>query len=167
MAIHLLEAQAADMPAVAALARRIWNQHYVSIIGQAQVDYMLGLFYSPAALAEQVYQKHHRFFMIRRGDENLGFVSVHCEQGKDFFINKFYIDQELAGKGIGSEVFARLLGLLDPASIRLTVNRQNYKSINFYFKNGFIIERVADFDIGEGYVMNDFVMLWKKPGTPS
>ena len=40
---------------------------------------------------------------------------------------------------------------------------QNYKSINFYFKNGFVIERVADFDIGNNFVMNDFVMIWKRP----
>lgn len=151
------------MPIIAALAQRIWNQHYVSIIGQQQVDYMLSLFYSPAALAEQVHQKQHRFFLVSRDGQKLGFVSVHCEQERDYFINKFYIDQELAGKGIGTEVFVKLLELLDPLTIRLTVNRQNFKSINFYFKNGFVIERVADFDIGKGYVMNDFVMRWKKP----
>jgi ribosomal protein S18 acetylase RimI-like enzyme len=43
--------------------------------------------------------------------------------------------------------------------MRLQVNRQNYTAINFYFKLGFTIERVADFDIGHGFFMNDFVML--------
>jgi len=43
--------------------------------------------------------------------------------------------------------------------IRLQVNRKNYKAINFYFKNGFTIESVGDFDIGGGYYMNDFVMI--------
>jgi ribosomal protein S18 acetylase RimI-like enzyme len=43
--------------------------------------------------------------------------------------------------------------------LRLQVNRQNYKAINFYFRNGFIIESIADFDIGDGYFMNDFIML--------
>jgi hypothetical protein len=27
---------------------------------------------------------------------------------------------------------------------------------------GFVIERVADFDIGDGYFMNDFVMLYRR-----
>ena len=58
--------------------------------------------------------------------------------------------------------FIELLKLLKPEELRLTVNRQNFKSINFYFKNGFKIEQVADFDIGNGYVMNDFVMVWRK-----
>ena len=46
-------------------------------------------------------------------------------------------------------------------TIRLTVNRKNHIAINYYFKNGFMIEEVKDFDIGDGYEMNDFVMLKK------
>jgi diamine N-acetyltransferase len=49
----------------------------------------------------------------------------------------------------------------DTSELRLTVNRKNFKAINFYFKNGFIIESVKDFDIGNGYLMEDFVMLRK------
>ena len=49
-----------------------------------------------------------------------------------------------------------------PQTIRLQVNRMNYKAINFYFKHGFVIEKVADFDIGDGYFMNDFVMIWRR-----
>jgi RimJ/RimL family protein N-acetyltransferase len=74
------------------------------------------------------------------------------------------IDTEQQGKGIGAEAFERLLEhYADAREIRLTVNRQNYKSINFYFKIGFRIERCADFDIGGGFFMNDFVMCWKRP----
>ena len=59
-----------------------------------------------------------------------------------------------------------ILGALTPEmpglrELRLQVNRQNFKAINFYFKMGFVIECVADFDIGDGYFMNDFVMLKK------
>ena len=79
-----------------------------------------------------------------------------------FFIQKFYLDQTLAGKGSGTEAHNELVKLLQPSLMRLTVNRQNFKSINFYFKNGFKIESVADFDIGNGYVMDDFVMVWLK-----
>ena len=39
----------ADVNSVAALARVIWNQHYVPIIGQAQTDYMLAKFQSASA----------------------------------------------------------------------------------------------------------------------
>jgi len=71
--------------------------------------------------------------------------------------------QNSAAKGKGTRAFKQLLSIIQPDKITLTVNRQNFKSINFYFKNRFVIERVADFDIGNGYVMNDFVMIWKRP----
>jgi diamine N-acetyltransferase len=90
-----------------------------------------------------------------------GFIA--CEKRTDgLFISKFYIDQDVAGKGTGTGAFLTLLDIYRPERIRLTVNRQNIKAINFYFKNGFRIECVADFDIGHGFVMNDFVMVWQK-----
>jgi ribosomal protein S18 acetylase RimI-like enzyme len=46
-------------------------------------------------------------------------------------------------------------------AMRLQVNRKNVKAINFYFKNGFVIEDAKDFDIGSGYFMKDFVMIKK------
>ncbi|MBS1637655.1 MAG: GNAT family N-acetyltransferase [Bacteroidetes bacterium] len=162
MTIRLQAATEADIPLIAALARKIWYQHYVSIIGTDQIEYMLNMMYSDASLKDQMNNKGHRFYLIREGELTLGFVGVSGKQGEELFIHKFYIDQDLAGKGIGSRVFKLLLELYSPQCARLTVNRQNYKSINFYFKNGFVIEKVADFDIGQGYVMNDFVMIWKK-----
>jgi ribosomal protein S18 acetylase RimI-like enzyme len=44
-------------------------------------------------------------------------------------------------------------------SMKLTVNRKNVQAINFYFSQGFRIDHAEDFDIGSGYVMNDFVMV--------
>ena len=73
-------------------------------------------------------------------------------------MHKFYIDQDLANNGLGTQVLQKLESLLPIKTITLTVNRQNFKSINFYFKNGFKIESVEDFNIGDGYFMNDFVM---------
>ena len=43
--------------------------------------------------------------------------------------------------------------------VRLHVNRQNFKAVNFYFKNNFVIEGVKDTSIGHDYYMNDFVMI--------
>lgn len=160
--VKLISAGTADIPLIAALATRIWNQHYPPIIGQKQVDYMLQRMYSTESLSGQMLQQQHRFYLVRLAGSEAGFISVYPETEGNWFISKFYIDQNLAGKGIGSAVFEELKSLTGATCIRLTVNRQNVKAINFYFKLGFMIERVADFDIGEGYVMNDFVMRWGK-----
>ncbi|MBL7933837.1 MAG: GNAT family N-acetyltransferase [Bacteroidia bacterium] len=157
--MKLTEASYKDIETISKLADTIWNQHYRSIITQQQIDYMLGKMYSLNSLRDQMMNEGHRFLLIGSEEKILGFISVKPEAGSEWFLNKFYIDQTFAAKGIGSAAFDQLVKLLKPSKMTLTVNRQNYKSINFYFKKGFVIERVADFDIGEGYVMNDFVMV--------
>lgn len=158
--LKLIQAKEQDIPSIAQLAKIVWNQHYPSIISQAQIDYMLNWMYSADSLREQMQIKKHQFFLIEFEGLAIGFISVNHEEENDWFLNKFYINQNKSAKGIGSKAFDLLLEKIDPKKITLTVNRQNFKSINFYFKKGFVIERVADFDIGNGYVMDDFVMVW-------
>ncbi len=160
--VRVEEASPQDIPEIRSLAVLVWNQHYPSIISREQIGYMLDLMYSEESLASQMNEKQHRFCFIVEGDHRAGFVSFQRETETELFINKFYIDQNKAGAGIGSAAFALLVKLNNPQTIRLTVNRQNIRAINFYFRNGFRIERVADFDIGNGFVMNDFVMIWHR-----
>lgn len=162
--VELRKAKTEDIPAIAKLAETIWHQHYTSIIGTDQINYMLGMMYSYESLTEQMTQKNHVFYLIYENERCIGFISISKMENAthSYFIHKYYLLQELAGKGTGTAAFIELLKELKPEELRLTVNRQNFKSINFYFKNGFKIEQVADFDIGNGYVMNDFVMVWRR-----
>lgn len=157
--IHLSIAEEKDLTTISKLAKIIWNDHYVSIIGQQQVDYMLDKMYNHQSLVEQLTRKKHVFYLIQKDNETIGFISVSAENNTDYFLHKFYIHQQKSNLGIGSEALNLLVNLTNPKSLILTVNRKNIKSINFYFKNGFKIDRVEDFDIGDGYVMNDFVMV--------
>lgn len=156
--VKLIKAKEKDLTLIADLAKIIWNEHYVAIIGQQQVDYMLDKIYNLESLKDQVHVKKHQFYLIESNQNNIGFVSISSENNQDFFIHKFYVLTQQSNRGIGSRVLDLIVAMFSPKSLSLTVNRQNYKSINFYFKNGFKIERVADFDIGNGFVMNDFVM---------
>ncbi len=159
--IHLTIAQEKDLATIAHLAKIIWNDHYVPFIGQQQVDYMLNKIYNHASLVEQLTQKKHVFYLIKKEEESIGFLSISSENQADYFLHKFYINQKQSNSGIGTQVLHSLIEAVQSKSLTLTVNRQNYKSINFYFKNGFKIDHVEDFDIGDGYQMNDFVMVRK------
>ncbi|MGL5891889.1 MAG: GNAT family N-acetyltransferase [Bacteroidia bacterium] len=161
-AFHLSAAGSHDAALIAQLAAKIWQQHYPAIIGQKQVDYMLELLYSEEALRKQM-GEGQQFFIIYADNPLAGYISVSSKGDGHYFLHKFYIGQELQAKGLGKAVFAETTKLFpDLHRWALTVNRKNYKSINFYFRNGFIIDSVADFDIGEGYFMEDFVMVWNK-----
>lgn len=160
MAIALIKAEKEDTATIAKLAEIIWKEHYPSIITDDQINYMLGEMYSGKTLEEQIISGKQLFYLIKHAGKDAGFISVSKTGEQEWMLNKFYILK--TERGIGSEVFSNILAILSPKIIRLTVNRQNYKSINFYFKNGFVIEKVADFNIGNGFFMNDFVMIWKK-----
>ena len=62
--IHLRIAQEKDLDTIATLAQIIWNEHYVSIVGQEQVDYMLAKIYNHQSLVEQLNEKKHVFYII-------------------------------------------------------------------------------------------------------
>jgi len=159
MDIQLKKASPGDAALIAELAERIWLAHYVPIIGPAQVDYMLRLMYSPQALRQQM-DEGHEFHVVLLDGRPAGYLSLSQKTPGEFFLHKFYIETAEQGKGFGAEVFRKVLQLYPGMrSMRLTVNRKNFKSINFYFKLGFRIEEVKDFDIGEGYFMEDFVMV--------
>jgi diamine N-acetyltransferase len=162
MNIRLIPANEKDIPEISALAKKIWNQYYPNIITQDQIDYMLHMMYCDSSLTEQITEKKHQFFLIQQDRLSIGFISVNEVSQGNWFLNKFYIDQSKASQGIGSRAFHQVMSIMSPSSIVLTVNRKNFKSINFYFKNGFTIKEVKDFDIGNGYFMEDFVMEWLK-----
>jgi len=122
------------------------------------MDYMMEWMYSPESLAKQM-DEGAQFFIIKSDGNTAGYISITDTNG-ELFLNKFYIDNEYQRLNIGSEILRLALAEFPQATIiRLQVNRKNFKAINFYFKNGFSIERAEDFDIGNGYLMEDFVMV--------
>ncbi|MFI5204477.1 MAG: GNAT family N-acetyltransferase [Flavobacteriales bacterium] len=158
MEVKLIKASVSDVPIIKELAHVTWNEHYPAIIGQAQVDYMLDLMYSNKSLEEQM-QNGHVFYLIQTNHADIGFISVTETTPGELYLQKIYILGDVQGKGAGISAWKGLMALYNPKSIKLNVNRMNVKAINFYYKLGFNISRVVNFDIGNGYVMEDFEMV--------
>jgi len=145
------------------MAARIWRHHYPAIIGEAQTTYMLARNYNLNALAQQHAEGQQFYWICQDSGDEVGFMGISNPATNHLFIHKFYILPELQGQGIGKAAFKALLeNYPETTGVELQVNRQNYKSVNFYFSIGFKILRVADFDIGEGWQMNDFIMRWRR-----
>ena len=162
MNIHLQKATNSDIPLIAEMASKIWKAYYPAIITHEQIDYMLDKFYSASSMQEQM-NDGQDFYLIQLDHNSVGYLSITKQNDGEYFLNKFYIDLDQHRKNIGQTSFQSLLiEIPDMNTIRLTVNRSNFKSINFYFKLGFIIEEVKDFDIGNNYFMNDFIMIYKR-----
>ncbi|HEY0029859.1 MAG TPA: GNAT family N-acetyltransferase [Bacteroidia bacterium] len=150
-----------DVALIAQLADNIWRKHYITIISMEQIDFMLETMYSSESLLKQM-NEGHQFTLVYDDEKAVGYISISTKDHKNYFLHKFYVEVSDQGKGVGSALLRHLLiGMPEGETIELTVNRRNYKAINFYFKNGFTIKAIADFDIGRGYFMNDFIMQKK------
>ncbi len=161
--MEIRKATPSDTETIAALAEKIWMQYYPEIITVEQIRYMLDKMYSAPALQQQM-SEGQDFYLLLENEQPIGYCSFSTTEPGHYFLHKFYVDTHYHGKGIGTFLLNEMLKQLAPVlTVRLTVNRKNYRSINFYFKNKFTIEKIADFDIGNNYFMNDFIMLLKKP----
>jgi diamine N-acetyltransferase len=159
--MHLLDATESEISIIRSLAHKIWQMHYPDLIGQEQTDYMLARMYTHERLLAQM-NAGTDFSLLINEDNQVGFVAIKPLGDARLFIDKLYVDQTAQGKGLGSQaldLISKKYGLT--ATLSLQVNRQNYKSINFYFKNGFVIDHCLDVEIGGGYQMNDFMMVRK------
>ena len=147
------------MEAVSRMAAEIWTEHYGPIIGNAQVNYMLEKFQSPAVIAGQIKEGYEYFFLCQNGEKE-GYMGIQPQNGR-LFLSKLYVRKSSRGQGVAraAAVFARDLcrsrGL---SAIWLTVNRNNTGAVSAYKKLGFEVIREEAADIGEGYVMDDYIM---------
>ena len=164
MDISFRKATVDDIPLIRSLASRIWWQHYPSIISNEQIEYMLEMMYSESSINDQM-ANGQNYTLIFAEDEPVGYYAVTEKSPAHFFINKFYIDTTRHRIGIGAAAFAHIKAhdCIGYTEICLQVNRRNIKAVNFYFKNGFVIDYVDDFDIGNGYTMDDFFMKLTAP----
>lgn len=150
-----------ELPIVKDLAYRIWPSTYKEILSEEQITYMLNWMYSIETLEESL-ESDHYFFAIFDEDEALGFIDVelNCPKTSGMKLQKIYVLPEKQGLGLGKKLlnFAIDFGKKQGVDhLTLQVNRFN-KAVNFYKHTGFEIIDEQDFDIGNGYFMNDFVM---------
>ncbi|MFN0214516.1 MAG: N-acetyltransferase family protein [Saprospiraceae bacterium] len=157
--IVLRKATEADIPLIRRFAEQIWFDHYPDIISEAQIAYMLELLFNDSALHKQMNEEGQEFWLPEKNGQTLGFLSVSAKGEGEYFLHKFYLEGR--EKGFGTIIFELLLAQYSDLKIlRLRVNRRNFKSVNFYFKIGFRIEFCIDTPFGEGYVMDDFQMIF-------
>ena len=149
-----------DLPTIERLAREIWPGTYGHILSAEQLDYMLNLIYSQASLQNQLQNQHQTFVIAELDNEAIGFASWSLIDDKVCKLHKLYVHQKTQGKGIGKMLVEFLIEQIQPQQVktlRLNVNRYNQARL-FYEKLGFTIVAEEDIDIGNGYLMIDYIM---------
>src|SRR5690606_734742 len=160
--ISVVKATIKDIPTIREIAHITWYPTFRDILSQEQIEYMLEMMYSEKALKEQIEVRNHQFFLAKEDEKTLGYLSVEVgyNQQPVTKIHKIYILPDLQGKGIGKLLMqkAEQVALENQnAILSLNVNRFN-KAMKFYESLGFVNTKTEDIDIGNGYLMEDFVM---------
>ena len=148
-----------DIPDLASLASKIWHEYFPIILSNEQIDYMVDKFQSVHAMKDQISHGYHYYFINLDG-KRIGYTGLEPE-GDALFISKVYLMKDYRGRGLGSETIKNIFIMCETEGFRsayLTVNKNNKKAISAYQRNGFVTVRSQVTDIGNGFVMDDYVM---------
>lgn len=148
-----------DLSIVEDIAREVWTEAYEGVVPRAQTDYMVEKFQTVPALREQI-SRGYTYLLVTVNGTPAGYCG-YVPDDRGLFLSKIYIRKEFRGTGLSSRLFdilrvtARTMG---KDRVHLTVNRDNARAIAVYEHEGFSVSGTADTDIGEGFVMNDYLM---------
>lgn len=161
--ITITPANADDLALVQRLADEVWRRHYPGIIADDQIDYMLALGYSRQALMIYLAQADAGLALARRLQSAVGFVAWCRPGGGNLMkLDKLYVLPRHHGQGIGRALIEHVVtraSVAGCAAVTLNVNRRNVRAIGAYERCGFAIRERGDFPIGNGFVMEDFIMV--------
>ncbi len=150
-----------DIEQLAQAALKIWNEYYIQIITKEQIDYMVSKFQSADAINDQIENQGYEYYLLKPEDTIAGYIGIRETPEDSLFLSKFYILKENRGKGYAREAMDFMTELCKQRGIKkiwLTVNRNNENTIKVYEKFGFHVTKSQVSDIGNGYVMDDYIM---------
>lgn len=161
------KAAPADVRLIREMAQIAFRDAYKAILSLEQIDYMMEWMYSEESLRNQMERDGHIFFI----EEGKGYVSFRPDGVTDtglplFHLEKLYVLPDCKGKGTGREMFSGVMEEMAGQAaghfaVELNVNRYN-PAVGFYEHLGMKRARSGDFEIGNGFYMNDYIMYIEK-----
>jgi GNAT superfamily N-acetyltransferase len=150
-----------ELSIVHEIAHATWPDTFKDILSQEQIQYMLNWMYDLKQLEKQ-FNQGHQFYVAELEGKPVGFIGIEPNYPEKSLtkIHKIYILPNQQGLGIGKKLIEYVKELSiqsEMEGLLLNVNRFN-KAVDFYKAIGFNILFEENIDIGNGYLMEDFVM---------
>ena len=148
-----------DIKQLEALAKDIWEEHYSSIIGSAQVSYMLEKFQSRNAIEKDI-SNGYIYYIAVLGNVPCGYSAIK-KDATGVFLSKLYVKKGYRRKGIARAMIERINAYAKKNKLKriwLTCNKYNTASLDTYKKMGYEIIDSCVKNIGNGFEMDDYVL---------
>lgn len=159
--LKIVKAVVADCELIHSMARCVFPATYREILTPEQIDYMMDWMYAPENIRKQMDEGHIYQIAYLEG-RPVGYVSVRPDGTDCFHLEKIYVLPECQKAKCGVSLFRAAIDYVRsvhpaPFVLELNVNRYN-PALGFYRRMGMRIDREGDFDIGNGFYMNDYIM---------
>jgi len=152
-----------DFAPVTELARTIWLAHYVTMITPAQIEYMLRGRFTLENLRQYLAGRQRWMDLLEWNGRLVGYCSYALTSTPgEIKLEQLYLLPELHGRGLGSRMLDHVerRALQEGGrSLMLQVNKRNDKGLALYRRANFTVREAIVFDVGEGFVMDDYVMV--------
>jgi GNAT superfamily N-acetyltransferase len=160
--MEIITAKDEHLPIIKQIAYDTWPATFGEIISPQQIAYMLEWMYDVDALKKQIKESGHVFILAVENGEYFGYASyeTNYKNQPKTKIHKIYILPKSQGKGVGRmlmDTVADAARAQNNYTLTLNVNRQN-NAVDFYKRIGFEITGHENIDIGEGFLMEDYIL---------
>jgi len=161
--IAISRARPEQLPDVQRLAGVIWRAHYPGIISAAQIEYMLARGYALDVLAGFLAGQDRGLELATICGELCGLAAWYLtDDPATAKLDKLYVLPPRQRSGVGGQLIRRVEQLARRAGatlLVLNVNKYNAKAICAYERHGFTVREAVVVHIGEGFVMDDYIMV--------
>ena len=159
--MKIVKAKVQDIPLIQEIAEKSWRSNYPGIISHEQIEYMLEQMYSESELKKHFENPNYHYYLLGDDGNYLGIMGFeHHFENKTTKLHRIYLLQEAKGKGLGKHALNFLKEKVENAGderIILNVNKEN-PSYHFYISQGFKVYEEIVLQIGNGFVMDDYLM---------
>ena len=149
-----------DVPTITSLARTTWLDAYADIISPEQIEYMLAQRYDHDRLCAETADPQKWLRQATLDGVLAGFAACEISKG-EFKLDKLYIHPDMQRRGIGAALVTHVAAIAREQGfprVILAVNKQNEQAISAYTRYGFRVRDKIVTDIGNGFVMDDYIM---------
>lgn len=151
----------ASLQIIRDIADDIWPKTFAEILSAEQIRYMMQMMYAPEVMEKELADGYN-FNIVRIDGEAAGYFIWSAYESPDSAkLHKLYLLDKFHSRGIGSAMLKeteRQAAAAGFSKLRLNVNKHNSRAIKAYMRNNFVNIQSVAIDIGNGFIMDDFIM---------